>query len=215
MMPETATNVFIVDDDEPVRSGMQELLLSVGRRARGFASAEEFLKAYEPTWHGCLLLDVRMPGMGGLKLQEELIRRDSDLTIVFLTGYGDLRMAAGAFKKGAADFLAKPIGGQELLDLVHEVLQKDAIAHEQKDAVRQVKRRLGTLTPRERTVLEGVKVGKNPKAIARELHISRKTVDWHMRSLREQLGVSSNEQLLLLLYRCNLLEETAPYPQPF
>jgi FixJ family two-component response regulator len=206
-MSGTETNVFVVDDDEAVRTGIEELLASVSTRARCFASAEEFLHTYEPTWHGCLLLDIRMPGMGGLKLHEELIRRQSDLAVVFLTAYGDLPMAAGAFKKGAMDFLAKPVGDQALLDLVHEVLQRDARDRERREATRQVKKKLDALTARERTVLEGLTRGQSPKVIAHDLHLSRKTVDWHVRSLRNQLGVSSNEQLLLLLFQCGLLSE--------
>jgi len=203
-------NVFVVDDDEPARTGIEELLASVRMETRCFASAEEFLSAYEGTWHGCLLLDIRMPGMGGLKLQDELISRGSDLAIVFLTGYGDLPMAVRALKKGAADFLEKPVTDQELLDLVHEVLQKNAARRERREAARQVRQKLETLTPRERMILESIKLGKNPKGIGHELCLSRKTVDWHLSSLRGKLGVLSNEQLLLLLAKCDLLFEAEP-----
>lgn len=207
-MSQSEIRVFIVDDDEPTRTGIEELLASVRIPARSFASAEEFLAAYEPTWHGCLFLDIRMPGMGGLRLQDELVRRRSDLAIVFLTAYGDLPMAVKALKKGAADFIEKPISDQELLDLTHDVLQRDALRRERREAARQVRDKLSSLTPRERAILEHVKLGKAPKAIAHELCLSRKTVDWHLSSLRGKLGVPSNEQLLLLLSKCNLLFET-------
>ncbi|MGE5295920.1 MAG: response regulator transcription factor [Solirubrobacterales bacterium] len=207
-MSESEIRVFVVDDDEPTRTGMEELLTSVRIPVRSFASAEEFLDAYEPTWHGCLFLDIRMPGMGGLKLQDELIRRRSDLVIVFLTAYGDLPMAVKALKKGAADFVEKPIGDQELLDLTHEMLQRDARRQDRRETARLVREKLGSLTPRERLILEHVKLGKAPKMIAHELRLSRKTVDWHLSGLRGKLGVPSNEQLLLLLSKCDLLFET-------
>jgi FixJ family two-component response regulator len=209
-MVETAVNVFVVDDDEADRTGIRELLASVGMEARTFASGEEFLHAYEPAWHGCLILDVRMPGMSGLILQDELIRRHSDLSVLFLTGHGDVRMAAGALKKGAVDFVEKPVSDQELLDLVHQVLRSDADRQEWRATMRQVKAKLETLTPRERAVLDGIRLGKDPKTLARELHVSRKTVDWHARSLRNHLGVPSNEQLLILLGKYCLLFETDP-----
>ncbi len=117
-------------------------------------------------------------------------------------------MAAGALKKGAVDFVEKPVSDQELLDLVHSVLRSDAGRQELRETIRQVKTKLRALTPREHIVLDGIRLGKEPKTIARELHVSRKTVDWHARSLRNRLGVASNEQLLILLGKCSLLFET-------
>ena len=207
-MSETGPTVFVVDDDEAVRSGIRELTARVGLAVRCFASAEEFLDAYGPTWHGCLLLDVRMPGMGGLKLQEELIRRDSDLFIAFLTGYGDVPMAVKALKKGAAHFVEKPFSDQELLDMVHDILQKDAMRLEHRATARRIRKKLDALTSREREVLEHLKFGESPKAIAYDLCVSRKTVDWHTSSLRGKLGVESNAQLLLKLYKAGLLSAT-------
>ena len=207
-MSETEPTVFVVDDDEAVRNGIKELLASVGLATRCFASAEAFLDAYEPTWHGCLLLDVRMPGMGGLKLQEELIRKGSGLFVAFLTGHGDVPMAVKTLKKGAVDFVEKPFSDQELLDMVHDILQKDAMRLEQITTARHIRKKLDALTSREREVLEHLGLGKSPKAIAYELCVSRKTIDWHTSSLRGKMGVESNAQLLLLLCKTGLLLAT-------
>ncbi len=204
-MQETHCRVFVVDDDEAVRQGIRELLASVHLDALCFASGEEFLQAYQPGWHGCLLLDIRMPGMSGLKLQEELIRRDSALAIVFLTGHGDVPMAVGALKKGAADFIEKPPGDQQLLDVVHEVLREDARQREARKATQHVEQKLARLTDRERQVLEALEEGKSPKTMAHELSLSRKTVDWHISSLRRKMGCQTNEQLLMTLYKAGLL----------
>ena len=123
-MGTTGASVFIVEDDEAAREGLQDLVESVGLETRAFSSAEEFLSSYNEEWCGCLLLDVRMPGMSGLKLQDELNRRGSKLSILFLTGHGDVAMAVETLKKGALDFVEKPAGGQHLLDKVYDAIKE-------------------------------------------------------------------------------------------
>ena len=172
-MVATEAIVFIVDDDEAVREGLQELVESVGLETRAFSSAQEFLDSYDEEWHGCLLLDVRMPGMSGLKLQEELNRRGCQLPIIFLTGHGDVPMAVETLRRGAVDFVEKPAGGQYLLDKVYEAIEEGNRVRRIETAKRDVRAKLDLLTPREKEVLEYIKQGKRPKTIALELYGSQ------------------------------------------
>ena len=195
--------VFIVDDDVAAREGLQDLVESVGLKVKAFASAEEFLNSYDEAWCGCLLLDVRMPGMSGLKLQDELNRRGSRLSILFLTGHGDVPMAVQALKKGAVDFLEKPAGGQPLLDKVYDAVKESTRLRQEQVAAKDMRSKLALLTSREKEVLDRVEAGKQVKAIARELGLSRKTVDWHLSVIRQKMGVASSGELLLLLHGAN------------
>ena len=195
----TETTVFVVDDDDAVREGFEELMGSVGLDTRTFSSAEEFLNGYREDCRGCLLLDVRMPGMSGLKLQDELNRRGAALPILFLTGHGDIPMAVGALKKGATDFIEKPAGGQYLLDKVYEAIKESDRQQELNDRKRALEAKLSLLTPREREVLDYIKQGKRVKSVSLEMGLSRKTVDWHLSMIRDKMGVDSTGELLLLL----------------
>lgn len=200
-METTETSVFIVEDDAAAREGYQDLVESIGLKARAFSSAEEFLDSYDDEWCGCLLLDVRMPGMSGLKLQDELNRRGSKLSILFLTGHGDVAMAVEALKKGAMDFVEKPSGGQHLLDKVHDAIKESARLRQKEMAAKDIRSKLDLLTSREREVLDCVRAGKQAKVIARELGLSRKTVDWHLSIIRQKMDVESSSELILLLHR--------------
>jgi FixJ family two-component response regulator len=200
-METTETSVFIVEDDGAAREGLQNLVESVGLKVRAFSSAEEFLDSYNPAWHGCLLLDVRMPGMSGLKLQDELNRRGSRLSILFVTGHGDIPMAVQALKKGALDFVEKPAGGQYLLDKVYDAIKESTRLRQEEAAARDISSKLSLLTSREREVLGLIEAGKQVKVIAHELGLSRKTVDWHLSAIRQKMGVGSSSELLLLLGR--------------
>ncbi len=193
--------VFVVDDDDAARAGLQELMESVGLNTETFASAEDFLGNYRPDRHGCLILDVRMPGMGGLKLQDELNKRQSKLPILFLTGHGDVRMAVKALQAGALDFIEKPAGGQYLLDRVHGALEEGKRRHALEQRRRALKTKFSSLTPKESEVVEYVRQGKTSKSIAMRMGLSRKTVDWHLSMIREKMGVSSTAELLLLLHQ--------------
>ena len=198
--------VFVVDDDDSVREGIQELMESVGLHTRPFSSAQEFLNEDVSAERGCLLLDVRMPGMSGLKLQEELNQRDSILPIVFLTGHGDIPMAVEALRRGAVDFLEKPSGGQHLLDSVYEAIELYDHRQEVDTRNRILEGKLASLTPREKEVFGYLMLGESIKEIAWTIGLSRKTVDWHVSMIREKMGVDSTGQLLLLFHRSGELQ---------
>ncbi len=211
-MAVAGAKVFVVDDDAAARDAMQELMESVGLDVRTFASATEFLKVYDSQWRGCVLLDVRMPEMSGLQLQEEMRRRRSHLPLIFVTAHGDIPMAVETLKKGAADFVEKPFGGQTLLDKVHEALcleERNFLRHTQ---VEEVRSRLALLTPKEKEVLQRLVEGQRSKQMALTLGLSRKTVDWHLSVIREKMGADSTGDLMLLLHKAGCLDAEGSLP---
>ncbi len=183
--------IFVVDDDEAVRRALKLLIESTGMRVETFASADAFLASYLPNRSGCLILDVRMPGMSGLALQEKLSAQKLYIPVIIITGHGDVAMAVGAVKKGAIDFLQKPFDDEVLLDRVRHAVEVDA--ERRLNAARQAdfKARLDRLTPREREVLDLLITGKASKEIALFLGLSRKTVDIHRSHVMMKLGVDS------------------------
>jgi FixJ family two-component response regulator len=187
--------VFLVDDDEPVRDALQMLLGASGLRVQAFASAESFLDYYQPEYHGCLLLDIRMPGMSGLKLQEVLLARRITLPIIFITAHGDIPTAVDAVKKGAMQFIEKPFDDHRLLRLVLEALALDVKMREQAAADASLEARIALLTRRERQVLDKVLAGKTSRAISGEFCISVKTVDFHRGRIKQKLQVASLREL--------------------
>lgn len=204
-MLDAEARVFVVDDDDAARNGLRELVESVSVDVRTFASAQGFLDAYESETCGCLLLDVRMPGMSGLKLQDEMNRRGITLPIIFITGHGDVSMAVEALKNGAFDFVEKPIRGQFLLDKIHGAVEKHRQICRRNNKMAQIQGRQTLLTDREKEILDRVKVGSATKVIAKEFGLSRKTVDAHLTNIREKMGVESTPQLIMLLYESGLL----------
>jgi len=191
--------VFVVDDDASVLDSIRLLLESVGLRAQTFLSASDFLETFDPDVTGCLVLDVRMPGMSGVELQNVLRERHATLPIIFLTAHGDVPMAVDAVKKGALDFIQKPFRDQDLLDRVQEAFRIHA-ERRRREAVRyEAEKRLTSLTPRERDVLEGVVQGKSNKRIARDLGISPRTVEIHRAHVMEKGEVSSVPELVKLV----------------
>ena len=200
-MNEVESTVFIVDDDQAVRTGLQELVTSIRLRAETFATAPEFLDAYDPARPGCLLLDVRLPGMSGLRLQDELIARGVDLPVIFISGHGDLPMAVEVMKKGAFDFIEKPVGDQALLDRINAALAEDERRREDRVQLEAFRRKLSELTPREQEVLHLLRSGKTTAAIAKTLDISQKTVQVHRTRILEKLEVNSIPELMTLLHR--------------
>ncbi|MGN2393191.1 response regulator transcription factor [Pelomicrobium sp. G1] len=193
---ENLATVYIVDDDPAVRDAIRCLVESVGLKAETFSSAAEFLNAYRPNMVGCLILDVRMAGMSGLALQEELVRSGSRLPIIIITGHGDIPMAVQAVKRGALDFLEKPFRNQTLLDRINEALKLDAARREQEAQLSHIESRLAMLTAREREVLELLIEGKTSKEIARKLDLSPRTVETHRAHIMEKLGTSSLPELV-------------------
>lgn len=193
--------IYVVDDDEAMRHSLAFLLKSLGRPVLCFPSAEAFLLAEPPEGPGCLVLDVRMPGMSGLDLQAALARAGSSLGIVFISGHGDIPMVVKAMRQGAVDFLEKPFNDQRLLDLVSEALGRASAACAEARAARSVTARMETLTPRERAVMELVAQGRPNKLIAHELDISMKTVEVHRAHVMEKMEAGSVADLTRMLMR--------------
>ena len=191
--------VYVVDDDSGVRSSIRVLLKSVGIATTAYASAKEFLAAYDPGQPGCLVLDIRMPGMSGMELQLELNRLGAVIPVVFITGHGDVPMAVEAMQQGAFDFLQKPFRDQDLIHRVQKALERDTehrLALRQTDAI---KARLETLTPREREVLELLAEGKQNKVMAADLGLSQRTVEIHRANVMEKMQARSVAQLVRML----------------
>lgn len=193
--------VFVVDDDEAVRDSLSMLVRSVGLEAETFASAAEFLDAFDAERRGCLVLDVRMPGMGGLDLQERLVEMNAALPIIFITGHGEIPLAVRAIQAGAVDFLQKPFSDQELLDRIHQALEDDLENRRQRAGQDEIRARLGTLTPREREVLDLVVEGEANKVIANRLGVSQRTVEVHRARVMEKMQADSLAHLVRLVLR--------------
>jgi len=200
----TEPTVFIVDDDEPVRQFLKGLVTSVGLRVEPCASANDFLDTYEPDQAGCLLLDIRMPGMSGIELQKELVRRNIDIPIIFLTGHGEVQVAVHAMKAGAVDFIEKPFNNQLLLDRVQEAVAKSVHASTHRGMREEIESRVALLTPRERQVLSGVIAGETNKGISRNLDISEKTVEIHRSKVMEKMQAKSLVDLVKMAQGLNL-----------
>ena len=190
------STVFVVDDDDAVRASILDLMESVGHQAKGYASAPEFLEAYDPSQPGCLVLDVRMPGMSGLALQRELASLRIEIPIVFLTSHGDIEMAVDALHRGAVDFVRKPWREQALLESIGKALSSDVALRRRREDLGGIRARLDRLTAREREVLDLVLEGKTSKAIATELNISRKTVDQHRANIMAKMEAESIVELV-------------------
>jgi len=191
--------IFVVDDDAAVRDALKLLLRSVGQAVETFGSGQEFLDAYAEDRAGCLVLDIRMPGMSGLELQQKLNERHSILPIIFITGHGDVPMAVEAMQAGAVDFIQKPFRDQDLIDRINQALEKDnnnrAALGERND----IRHRLETLTPREREVLDLVVHGKANKVIAGDLKLSQRTVEIHRARVMEKMQASSLAHLVRMV----------------
>lgn len=188
--------VFVVDDDEAMRDSMAWLLEANGLTVRMFASAAAFLNAYHEDMAGCLVLDVRMPGMNGLELHERLQGLHSTLPVIFVTGHGDVPMAVSALKKGAADFIEKPFNNKEILGLIEQCLAVEREQFSQRRRRAEIDKRLASLTPREREVMELMSAGRLNKQIADELGISIKTVEVHRGRVMDKMEVRSLAELV-------------------
>ncbi|MDH5786421.1 MAG: response regulator transcription factor [Chromatiales bacterium] len=194
-MSNTAT-VFIVDDDEAVRNSLSFLMQSVGLQTESFESASHFLDASPAGRAGCLLLDIRMPGMSGLELQGELEERDIQLPVIFISGHADVPMAVRALKSGAFDFIEKPFNDQLLLDCVQRAIESDRQQRASGAQLDEWRDRLATLTPREREVMELVVEGAANKVISSTLGVSLKTVEAHRARVMEKLKADSLSHLV-------------------
>ena len=195
-MTEPKPMVFVVDDDEPVRDAIGMLLETVDIPYRSYDSAQAFLDQYDAEHRGCLVLDIRMPGMSGLELQQRLIEMEAPIPIVFITGHGDVPMAVEAMKRGAIDFICKPFRYQELLDRVHQALAREADEHAEAETIADVRQRIGALTPREHEVFLRVAAGQANKVVAIELGISERTVEIHRSQVMQKTGARSLADLV-------------------
>jgi FixJ family two-component response regulator len=200
-MDSSQPTVFVVDDDEAVRDSVRVLLKTVGINAETFASGREFLDSYDPDRPGCLVLDIRMPGMSGMELQEQLVARNAILPVIFITGHGDVPMAVHALRSGAVDFMQKPFSEQALLDRIQQVLEQNG-RDRQKLANREaIRARIDRLTPRERQVMKLVVDGNANKVIAIDLGIGERTVEIHRARVMEKMEASSLPHLVRMFIK--------------
>jgi len=197
--------VFIVDDDLSVLKALARLLRSAGLNAVTFASAQDFLDHHDRNAPGCLVLDVAMPRINGLDLQQSLVAQGSELPVIFLTGHGDIPMSVRAIKQGAADFLTKPVHDSDLLEAIHGAIEKDRIARQARVKLSELQQRLATLTPREREVLSHVVSGKRNRQIAADLGTVEKTIKVHRAHLMKKLKVGSLADLVKLAERLGVI----------
>jgi len=200
------TTVFIIDDDKHVTESMRWLIESVDYQVETYSDANSYLESFQPDRSGCLVLDVRMPGMSGLELQETMQQRDIQVPIIFITGHGDVAMAVRAMKAGAVDFLTKPVNNQLLLETINK-----AIVYDQHNRTRRAKStemlaRLARLTQREREVMRLMVAGKLTKIIADELNISPNTVELHRAKVMRKMEAKTLAALVSMALKHNLVD---------
>jgi len=191
--------VFIVDDDDAVRDSLRLLMKSAGFHAVAFESAEAFLGSYDRQQTGCLVLDIRMPGMSGLELQRELANRECPLPIIFITAHGDIPMAVEAVRNGALDFIQKPFDDKELVGKIQRALSESLQKQEDGLERAEIRRRVNTLTAREREVMSQVVEGKANKVIAGDLGVSQRTVEIHRARVMEKMQAGSLAHLVRMV----------------
>lgn len=188
--------IYVVDDDDSMRQAVALLLRTVGYTPIVFARPSDFLAKHDPNQHGCLVLDIRMPEMSGLEVQQQLNRSGALLPVIFITGHGDIPMAVQAMKDGAFDFLTKPFRDQELLDRINNALKQDAENRAALEKHADLRRRFESLTAREREVLTLVVDGKANKVVAIDLGLSERTVEIHRANVMEKMGARSIAHLV-------------------
>jgi FixJ family two-component response regulator len=188
--------VFVIDDDSSMRLALEDLIRSVGLEVRVFAAPQEFLQSERPAAPGCLVLDVRLPGMSGLAFQTELLKEGVTLPVIFITGHGDIPMSVRAMKAGAVEFLTKPFHDQDLLDAIHSAIERDRTGRREAMRFAELRGRLATLTERERQIMTFVVVGKPNKQIAAELGLSEMTVKVHRGQVMRKMLAKSLPDLV-------------------
>jgi len=203
-MNQPGYRIYLVDDDPAVLKALSRLLRSGGYEPAAFSSAREFMQAYQPGTPGCLVLDISMPGMTGMDLQRWLMEKHNPLPVIFLTGRGDIPTSVRAMKKGAVDFLTKPVNDTDLLRAIEEAVKRDREIRSARAEASAIQARLATLTPREREVLEQVVSGRLNKQIAAELGTVEKTIKVHRARVMEKMGVESLAALARVAERAGI-----------
>ncbi|EKD72976.1 MAG: two component LuxR family transcriptional regulator [uncultured bacterium] len=198
--------VYVVDDDQAMVESLSWIIESVGLRVKTYVRAQDFLDEYNPKQHGCILLDVRMPGMSGPELQFKLNEQGATLPIIFISGHGDVPLAVRVMKAGAIDFLTKPFNDQILLESINKALRVDKTNREKQQENAQAEAKFALLSPREVQVLQGIVAGKQNKVISAELKISLKTVEAHRASVMKKMSVKSVPELVKLVLTNNAQE---------
>jgi len=195
-MKEADPIVFVVDDDPLIRDGLRSLIKSVGLHVETFGSSREFMQRRPSDAPGCLVLDVRLPGLSGLDLQRELNESNFQIPIIFMTGHGDIPMSVRAMKNGAQEFLTKPVRGQDLLDAVQQAIARDRAARRERAKMADLRTRFGSLTPRETEVLDLIVAGLLNKQIAGELNIEEVTIKTHRAHIMQKTHAESLAHLV-------------------
>lgn len=208
-MGEVKAVVFVIDDDPSMRAALEDLISSVGLAARLFASPQEFLQSERPDVPGCLVLDVRLPGMSGLTFQKELEKVGVALPIIFITGHGDIPMSVRAMKAGAVEFLTKPFNDQDMLDAIHAAIERDKNRRRQALLVAELRERYVTLTERERQIMTLVVIGRANKQIAAELNLSEMTVKVHRGQAMRKMQAESLPDLVRMADRLGVSTATS------
>ncbi|MBT8486767.1 MAG: response regulator transcription factor [Phycisphaerales bacterium] len=201
------TTVYVVDDDAAIRHSMRRLVESIGLAVEAFASAREFLARFDPAVPGCVVLDVRMPEMSGLELQEELLARGHRVPIIVVTGYADVPMAVRSMRAGAMDFIEKPFTPQTLLERIQRAVAKDAEARRTRAEQIDVERRIQRLTPRELQVMDRVVAGRTSKNIAADLGLSPKTIHVHRAEMMAKMQAGSVAELTRMVVTARVQAE--------
>lgn len=197
-------SVYVVDDDDSIRAALERLLKSVGLTVKTFPSAREFFDRAAPEWSGCLITDLRMPGISGLDLQDQLNARQLGLPVIFLTGHGTVPASVRAMKAGAMDFLEKPVEDQTLLDAVSKALEEDRRARLIQAEVKAIQQRLATLTAREYEVLTFIISGRLNRQVAAELGTTEKTIKVHRARIMEKMQCASLAELVRLAEKAGI-----------
>ena len=198
-MTEIQQTVYVVEDDEAVRDSLELLLKSDSKPVKTYESANAFLKDYSDKMAGCIVLDIRMPGMDGMELQKKLNDKHSILPIIFVTGHGDVPMAVDAMKEGAVDFIQKPYREEALLEKIETALEQDQEQRKSLDEKQEIIRRVKSLTPREREIMDRMIAGQANKVIAIELEISQRTVEIHRSRVMHKMGTHSLAHLVRMV----------------